>query len=65
MNHNQHWLVYAVSRQPDWDVRWRRYWPMAASRIANKLSQDRLLPAPRHQKTFIKISDLPLYQEAG
>ena len=65
MNHNQHWLVYAISRQPDWDVRWRRCWPMVASRIANKLSKDTLLPKPRRQKTFIKISDLPLYQGAG
>ncbi len=65
MNSGQQWLVYAVSRQPDWEGRWRSLWPVISGQISDKLSEHWCTQLPNHQETFINPQDLPFLDIAS
>ena len=39
MDCGDQWVPYAVSRQPDWDDRWLKYWPKVVDRCLRYLSR--------------------------
>ncbi|MBL97024.1 MAG: hypothetical protein CMF52_04335 [Legionellales bacterium] len=60
MYHNKQYMIYAISRQPDWQGRWQCYWPQVAQQLLEAFIPRRLPKFKSNMETFIQKKHLPM-----